>query len=103
LLRSTSVEPRTVRAYCTQPVSVMEMISTPKATVSCALGNSARPTPAMSSATRMGGKLSITSHRRMRKAVDPAAEEAGQQAEHHADAIDSSTDTSPTTSEMRAP
>ena len=38
LLRSTSVEPRTVRAYCTQPVSAIAMISTPKASVSCAFG-----------------------------------------------------------------
>jgi hypothetical protein len=43
LLRSTSVEPRTVRAYCTQPVSEMATISTPKASVSCASGNIARP------------------------------------------------------------
>ena len=32
LLRSTSVEPRTVRAYCTQPDSAIARISTPKAT-----------------------------------------------------------------------
>src|SRR4029450_7487523 len=28
LLRSTSVDPRTVRAYCTQPVSVIDRIRT---------------------------------------------------------------------------
>ena len=68
LLRSTSVEPRTVRAYCTQPVSVIDTISTPSASVSCALGNSARPTPAISRATRIAGNDSITSHRRIRAA-----------------------------------
>ena len=34
LLRSTMVEPRTVRAYGTQPVSEMAKISTPKARAS---------------------------------------------------------------------
>jgi hypothetical protein len=63
LCRSTSVEPRTVRAYCTQPVSAMARISTPKASVSCAFGNIARPTPSISSATRMAG---TTASRRTR-------------------------------------
>ena len=67
LLRSTSVEPRTVRAYCTQPVRAIAMISTLKANESLALGNSARPTPEMSSAISIDGKDSITSHTRMMK------------------------------------
>ena len=65
LLRSTSVEPRTVRAYCTQPVREIDRISTPKATDSCASGNIARPTPAISKATRMAGNESMTSHIRI--------------------------------------
>ena len=96
LLRSTSVEPRTVRAYCTQPGSAMARISTPNASdVVARSGSSARPTPAISSAIRIAGNDSSTSHTRMMKRVDPAADVAARQAERHADhARDSSTDAS---------
>ena len=63
----TKVVPRTVRAYCTQPVKEIDKINTPNASDSCALGNKARPTPAISKATKMAGKESITSHKRIRK------------------------------------
>ena len=59
------VEPRTARAYCTQPGRAMAMISTPKASVSWAPGKSAWPTPAISSAIRIDGNDSITSQMRM--------------------------------------
>ena len=68
LFRSTIVEPRTARAYCTQPGSAMAMMSTPNASESCASGNSAWPTPAISSAMRIDGKESITSQTRMMSA-----------------------------------
>ena len=94
---------RTVRAYCTQPVRVMEMISTPKATVSCALGNRARPTPAISRATRMGGKDSITSHTRIRKASSQPPKNPASRPNTTPTVTDKTTDTTPTTSEIRAP
>jgi len=69
LFFSTIVEPRTVRAYCTQPESAMARISTAKATSPWASrGSSARNTPSISSATRIAGNDSITSHTRMMKA-----------------------------------
>ena len=52
---------RTVRAYCTQPVSEMATINTPKASDAGALGNIAWPTPSIKSATRMLGKDSVAS------------------------------------------
>ena len=97
------VLPRTVRAYCTQPVSEMAMISTPKASDSCASGNSARPTPAISSATRMAGNDSITSHRRIRKvSIQPPLKPASRPSTTPT-STDRMTDTTPTMSEMRAP
>jgi hypothetical protein len=74
-----------VRAYCTQPVSEMARISTPKASESCALGNIARPTPSISSATRMDGKRQHHVAHAHDEGVDPAADEARQQAQAHAD------------------
>ena len=68
LCRSTIVEPRTARAYCTQPGRAMAMITTPKASVSSAFGKSAWPTPANSSAIRIDGNDSITSQMRMMSA-----------------------------------
>src|SRR6218665_2598704 len=65
LLRWTSVEPRTVRAYCTPPVSEIDRISTTKASDSWACGNSTRPTPAITKPTRIGGKDTITSPSRL--------------------------------------
>jgi hypothetical protein len=103
LLRSTSVEPRTVRAYCTQPVSEIEMMSTPKASESLACGNSARPTPAISSATRIGGNDSITSHSRMRKVSSQPPKKPANRPSTTPTKTDSTTDTTPTISEMRAP
>ncbi len=77
------VEPRTVRAYCTQPDCPMEIdkISTPMASSWLASGNTARPTPAISSATRMGGNEDITSQTRIRARVDPAAAKTREQAQ----------------------
>jgi len=92
-----------VRAYCTQPVSEMEMISTPKASDSCAPGKSARPTPAISSATRIGGNDSITSHTRMRKESSQPPKKPASRPSTTPTATDSTTDTMPTISEMRAP
>src|SRR6218665_77136 len=103
LLRSTSVEPRTVRAYCTQPVSEIDRISTPKASDSWACGNSTRPTPAISKATRMGGKDSITSHNRISTASIQPPRKPASRPRDTPSATDSSTETRPTTSEMRAP
>ncbi len=67
---STSVEPRTVRAYCTQLARPIEPTSTPIASQSlCASrGSSARAEPSISSAIRMAGKDSWTSATRMMKA-----------------------------------
>ena len=48
--------PRTVRAYWTQPVSEIAMHQHAEApALSCALGKMARPTPSISSATRIDG------------------------------------------------
>ena len=71
--------------------------------MSCALGNSARPTPAISSATRIGGNDSITSHTRMRKASSQPPQKPASRPSSTPTNTDSSTDTTPTTSEMRAP
>ena len=69
LLRSTSVEPRTVRAYSTQPEAAIARTSTYTASWSCdSLGSAARTTPSISSAMRMAGKESCTSATRMMKA-----------------------------------
>ena len=103
LLRSTSVEPRTVRAYCTQPVSVMEMINTPKATESAALGNSARPTPAIRSATRMEGKDSITSQVRMMSASTLPPKKPASKPSDTPITTERKTEAAPTSKEMRAP
>ena len=66
LFRSTSVEPRTVRAYCTQPEKPIESTSTGMAISSCRSPASAtRATPSMSSAIRIAGKESCTSATRM--------------------------------------
>ena len=69
LFFSTSVEPRTVRAYCTQPDNAIARISTPNASSLCvSRGNAARATPSISSAVRIAGNDSITSHTRMMNA-----------------------------------
>ena len=103
LLRSTSVVPRTVRAYCTQPVSVIEMMSTPKATLVCALGKSARPTPAIKSATKIGGKDSITSQMRISKvSIQPPRKPASRPSVTPI-STDRITEMMPTAREMRAP
>ncbi|MCY1505160.1 hypothetical protein D9M68_393570 [compost metagenome] len=68
LLRSTSVEPRTVRAYCTHPEIPMAKIRTYSASWSCmSRGSRPRATPSISSATRMAGNDSCTSAMRMMK------------------------------------
>ena len=103
LLRSTSVEPRTVRAYWTQPVSEMAMINTPSARYSLPFGNSARLTPAMSSAIRMAGKDSITSHTRMMKASTMPPRKPARSPSPTPTTTDSTTDANPTSSEIRAP
>ena len=86
LLRSTSVEPRTVRAYCTQPVSAIASTSTAKASDSCALREQ-RARRRRRSAARSGspGTTACTSATRMMKRVDRAADEARQQAQADAD------------------
>src|SRR5256886_33250 len=54
---STRVEPRTVRAYCTQAERPMATISTGTAIASCApAGSAMRATPSISSAIRIAGK-----------------------------------------------
>ncbi len=53
--------------------------------VSCAFGNSARPTPAISSATRIAGKRQHHVAQAHQEGVDPAAREARQQAQRDAD------------------
>ena len=69
LFFSTSVEPRTVRAYCTQPEIPMDKISTGIAISSCELAGSAtRATPSTSSAIRIAGNESWMSAMRMMKA-----------------------------------
>ena len=63
---STSVRPRTVRAYGTQPESVIAKISTKYATDSWAApGNADRKMPSTNKATKIAGKESITSHTRI--------------------------------------
>ena len=92
-----------MRAYCTQPVSEIEMISTPKASDSCALGNSARPTPAIKSATKMAGKDSITSHRRMSKASSQPPLKPANKPRPTPTTTDKITEARPTIKEMREP
>ena len=92
-----------MRAYCTQPVSEMATISTPKASVSCASGNSARPTPSTSSAIRIDGKDSITSHSRMMKASSRPPTKPESSPSVTPTSADTTTEATPTNSEMRAP
>jgi hypothetical protein len=69
LFFSTSVEPRTVRAYCGQLETPIATISTSSATSPCALrGSAARAIPSIRSAIRMAGNESCTSAARMMKA-----------------------------------
>ena len=103
LLRSTIVEPRTVRAYCTQPGSAMARISTAKASVSCAFGNSARPTPSISSAIRIDGNDSITSQTRMISASTRPPTKPDSRPSPTPSTTDTTTEARPTSSEMRAP
>ena len=103
LLRSTIVEPRTVRAYCTQPVSEIARISTMKASESCAFGKIARPTPSIKRATRIDGNDSITSQIRMMKASTLPPTKPASKPRPTPISIDNITEASPTKSEMRAP
>src|SRR5574343_788500 len=101
--RSTRVEPRTVRAYCTQPVREIDNTNTPNARVSCALGNSARPTPAINKATSMAGKDNITSHNRIKTASTQPPQKPANKPRKTPTRTDKATDAKPTAKEMRAP
>ena len=82
LLRSTSVTPRTVRAYCTQndrPMASTRIQNLPPSIVWFLKIASA--TPSISSAVRMAGNVSCTSAMRMITAVGAAAGVAGPQPE----------------------
>ena len=69
LFFSTIVEPRTVRAYCTQLAAPIAKISTKSATLECASrGSTARATPSISNAIRIAGNDSWTSATRMMNA-----------------------------------
>jgi hypothetical protein len=104
LLRSTSVAPRTVRAYCTQSDSAMDTISTHTArSLRMSGGTRPRTMPNTSNAIRIDGKVSCTSAMRM-MIVGPAAAIAGKKAQHDADHHGQSiTADTPTNSEMREP
>ena len=95
--------PRTVRAYCTQPVNEIDRIKTPKANDSCASGNKARPTPAIKSATKMAGNDSITSHKRMSKASIQPPRKPANKPKPTPTKTDKMTEARPTTKEMREP
>ena len=81
----------------------MARISTAKASVSWALGNMARPTPSISSAIRMDGNDSMTSHTRMMKASVLPPTKPDSRPRPTPSTTDSSTEAMPTSSEMRAP
>ena len=104
LLRSTSVEPRTVRAYCTQPVSAIARISTPKASASWRIREQrARRRRRSAAPPGWPGRTACTSQMRMMKAsIRPPTKPASRPSATPI-SIDSSTDATPTTSEMRAP
>ncbi len=69
LFFSTRVEPRTVRAYCTQPDTPIASTSTYTAISACSrAGKTTRASPSISSAMRMAGNDSCTSASRMMKA-----------------------------------
>src|SRR6185312_8758148 len=73
LPRSTMVEPRTVRAYCTQKERPIDRISTSSARLSWnSRGTMPRMMPSTSKAMRMAGKLSwISAMRMMMASVTP--------------------------------
>ncbi len=73
LPRSTMVEPRTVRAYCTQKERPIDRISTSSARLSWnSRGTMPRMTPSTSKAMSMAGKLSwISAMRMMTASVTP--------------------------------
>ena len=69
LRASTSVEPRTVRAYCTQPDRPIDTTITQNAVSPWAApGNAMRATPSTSNAIRIAGNDSCTSATRITKA-----------------------------------
>mmetsp|Transcript_9617 Transcript_9617/g.22304 ORF Transcript_9617/g.22304 Transcript_9617/m.22304 type:complete len:250 (-) Transcript_9617:6741-7490(-) len=103
LLRSTSVEPRTVRAYCTQPVSAMASTRTTKASASGAWGNRLRAMPLIINATRMDGKDSITSQTRITRASTRPPTKPANKPRLTPNSMDSSTEAMPTSSDMRVP
>src|SRR6185503_12761311 len=101
---STMVEPRTVRAYCTQPAKPMASISTGIAIRSCdSLGSATRATPSMSSAIRIAGKESCTSAMRMMTASSAPPRYPAIRPSETPRSSASSTEAMPTPSEMRAP
>ena len=103
LLRSTIVEPRTVRAYWTQPVSEIATISTANASVACAFGNSARPTPSISSAMSSAGNDSMTSQTRMISASSLPPTKPDSRPSVTPISTEKKTDAMPTNNEMREP
>ena len=78
-------------------------MSTPKANESSALGNMARPTPAISKATKMAGKDNMTSHRRMRNASNQPPLKPASKPKLTPTNKDKITEAKPTTKEMREP
>ena len=104
LFFSTSVEPRTVRAYCGQFETPIATMSTMSATSLCALrGSTARATPSMRSAIRIAGKESWTSAARMMNASSLPPEYPDTSPRLTPIATASATAATPTRSEMRVP
>ncbi len=101
---STMVEPRTVRAYCTQPAKPMDRISTGTTISSCRSPPSAtRATPSMSSAIRIAGKESCTSAMRMMTASTRPPTYPASSPSETPKVIAKTTEARPMPSEMRAP
>ena len=104
LLRSTSVEPRTVRAYCTQPVSAIANISTREGQRVVGVGKQ-RAADAVDQ-QRDQDRRERQHHvaHAHDEGIDPAAGKARQQAQADADhAPTAAPRRTPTSSEMRAP
>ena len=104
LFFSTNVDPRTVRAYCTQFEMPIAKMRTKSATEPCASrGSTARVTPSISNAIRMAGNESCTSATRMMKPSTLPPAKPAIRPRLTPTTTANITEAKPTKSDMRAP
>ena len=104
LFFSTSVEPRTVRAYCTQPDSAIARISTPKRELVVRIARQDRPRHAVDQ-QRHQDRRERQHHvaHTHDEGIEPAADVADSRPSPTPMTTDSATDASPISSEICMP